>query len=244
MNRVEHIMGLPISVDLRDGDPSLVDEAFEWLREADARFSPFKSDSEVSRLGRGELSPDELTPDLVEVLDLCAWYEEATGGAFKLCLPGRGLDPCAVVKGWAVERAGEVLLGGGARNFCLNAGGDVFAAGEPTPGKPWRVGVRHPEDADKLCVVLAVRDGSVATSAFYERGEHIIDGRTGEPARGLLSLTVYAPDLTTADATATAAFAMGLEGVEWAAAQENCEVFAVTSDRRVMQTAGLPVEVC
>ncbi|TWP51130.1 FAD:protein FMN transferase [Lentzea tibetensis] len=244
MRRVEHIMGLPISVDLRDGDAELAEKAFEWLREADARFSPFKPDSEVSRLDRGELTSQELTPDLVEVLDLCAWYEQATGGAFKVRLPGRGLDPCAVVKGWAVERAGDVLLAGGARNFCLNAGGDVFASGEPEPGKPWRVGVRHPEEADKLCVVLAVRDGSVATSAFYERGQHIIDGRTGAPATGLLSLTVCAPDLTTADSTATAAFAMGAEGVEWAAAQENCEVFAVLEDRRVIQTAGLPVHLC
>jgi len=74
VRRVEHVMGLPISVDLRDGDAALVDLAFAWLIEADAQFSPFKPGSEVSRLDRGELTRDELTPDLVEVLSLCDWY--------------------------------------------------------------------------------------------------------------------------------------------------------------------------
>jgi thiamine biosynthesis lipoprotein len=108
-------------------------------------------------------------------------------------------------------------------------------------GGPWRVGVRHPERADRLCTVLEITDGAVATSARYERGDHILDGRTGRPATGLLSVTVVAPSLTEADATATAAFAMGAEGVEWAASREGCEVFAVDAKRRVLRTAGLPV---
>jgi thiamine biosynthesis lipoprotein len=89
--------------------------------------------------------------------------------------------------------------------------------------------------------VLELRDGAVATSARYERGDHIIDGRTGRPATGLLSMTVVAPTLTEADTVATAAFAMGTEGIEWAAARENCEVFAVDADRRVLRTDGFPV---
>ncbi len=237
-------MGLPISVDLVDREPELADaveRAFAWLRAADARFSPFRADSEVSRLDRGELAEDELSPDLAEVLGLCSSYEEATGGAFTARLPGRGLDPCAVVKGWAVQRAAGVLADAGARNFCVNAGGDVVTAGSPGGGRPWRVGVRHPDLADRVCVVLESRDGAVATSALYERGQHVRDGRTGLPARGLLSVTVVAPDLTTADATATAAFALGADGVAWAAARPGCEVFAVDSERRVLRTPALPV---
>jgi thiamine biosynthesis lipoprotein len=244
LRRVEHIMGFPISVDLRDSDASsqhAVDQAFEWLREADARFSPFHFDSEVSRLGRAELGPDELSPDLAHVIDLCDQYEESTGGAFTSWLPGGSFDPCAIVKGWAVQGAAEMLHDAGARRFCVNAGGDVVTFGEPEPGVPWRVGVRHPEHPDQLCVVLDMRDGAVATSAAYERGDHIIDGRTGRPARGLLSITVVAADLTTADAAATAAYAMGVEGIEWAAAQPGCSVFAVDSDRRVFRSPGLPI---
>ncbi|WP_055529378.1 FAD:protein FMN transferase [Streptomyces graminilatus] len=238
MRRVEHIMGFPISLLIEDEQvpAGTADAVFAWFHEVDARFSPFKPDSEVSRLDRGELASAELSADLTEVLGLCEEYRVATKGAFDVRLPGRGLDPCAVVKGWAVQRAADLLAAAGVRTFCLNAGGDVVAA-----GRPWRVGVRHPEYADRLCAVLEIAEGGVATSARYERGDHILDGRTGRPATGLLSLTVVAPTLTEADATATAAFAMGAEGIEWAAAREGCEVFAVDADRQVLRTPGLPV---
>jgi thiamine biosynthesis lipoprotein len=108
-------------------------------------------------------------------------------------------------------------------------------------GGPWRVGVRHPEAADQLCAVLELTEGAVATSARYERGDHIIDGRTGAVATGLDSLTIVAPSLTLADTVATAAFAMGREGVEWAAGRAGCEVFAVVAGGEVLRTAGVPV---
>lgn len=236
MRRVEHVMGFPVSVRIDDEDVpgAPVDALFAWLREVDARFSPFRPDSEVSRLDRGEVR--EPSPGLREVLDLCEEYRIATGGAFDARLPGRGLDPCAVVKGWSVQKGAELLRAAGARRFCLNAGGDVIAS-----GGPWRVGVRHPERADRLCAVLDLTDRAVATSARYERGDHILDGRTGRPATGLLGVTVVAPTLTEADTVATAAFALGVEGVGWAAAREHCEVFAVDAGRRVLRSAGFPV---
>lgn len=231
-------MGFPVSLRVDDeqiGEES-ADAVFTWLREVDARFSPFKADSEVRRLDRGEIARSEVSADLAEVLDLCEEYRVATGGAFDVRLPGRGLDPCAVVKGWSVQRAAELLKAAGARRFVLNAGGDVVAS-----GGPWRVGVRHPEQADKVCVVAELGDGAIATSARYERGDHIVDGRTGRPATGLLSLSVVAPSLTVADTVATAAFALGAEGVGWAAAREGCEVFAVDAEQRVLRTEGFPV---
>ncbi|MFD9000004.1 FAD:protein FMN transferase [Streptomyces sp. NPDC059582] len=238
MRRVEHVMGFPVSLRIDDErvPEGIGDTVFAWLREVDERFSPFKADSEVSRLDRGELSADTVSADLARVLGLCEEYRVATAGAFDVRLPGRGLDPCAVVKGWSVQRAAELLTGAGLTRFCLNAGGDVVTA-----GGPWRVGVRHPDTADRLCTVLEVTGGAVATSARYERGDHIVDGRTGRPATGLLSVTVVAPTLTEADAVATAAFALGEEGVEWAAARAGCEVYAVDAGRRVLRTPGLPV---
>lgn len=88
--------------------------------------------------------------------------------------------------------------------------------------------------------MVEITDGAVATSARYERGDHILDGRSGRPATGLLSVTVVAPSLTEADATATAAFALGREGVAWAAARPGCEVFAVDAEHRVQRTAASP----
>ncbi|MFF3499771.1 FAD:protein FMN transferase [Streptomyces sp. NPDC003247] len=237
MHRVEHVMGFPVSLRIDDeGDhDGPADAVFGWLREVDERFSPFKPGSEVSRYGRGELPAARISADLAEVIGLCEGYRAATGGAFDARLPGRGFDPCAVVKGWSVQRAAELLTAAGVRRFCLNAGGDVVVA-----GGPWRIGVRHPETADRLCTVLELTDGAVATSARYERGDHILDGRTGAPATGLLSVTVVAPTLTVADAVATAAFSLGAEGVEWAAGQEGCQLFAVDAGRRVLRTPGFP----
>ncbi|CAL9606588.1 FAD:protein FMN transferase [Streptomyces sp. enrichment culture] len=236
MRRVEHVMGFPVSVRIDDaGFPEApVDELFAWLREVDARFSPFRPDSEVSRLDRGEQA--EPGPELREVLDLCEEYRLATGGAFDVRPPGRRLDPCAVVKGWSVQRGAELLSAAGARRFCLNAGGDVVVS-----GGPWRVGVRHPEDAGRLCAVLDLTDRAVATSARYERGDHIVDARTGRPATGLLSMTVVAPTLTEADAVSTAAFALGPQGITWAASRPGCEVFAVNADGKVLRSEGFPV---
>jgi thiamine biosynthesis lipoprotein len=232
-------MGFPVSLRVDDEDVPVAraaDAVFAWLREVDARFSPFRADSEVSRYDRGDLERHELSDDLVEVLDLCEHYRLATGGAFDVRLPGRGLDPCAVVKGWSVQRAADLLTAAGAQRFVLNAGGDVVVS-----GGPWRVGVRHPEHADKLCTVLELTDAAVATSARYERGNHILDARTGHPATELHSLTVTAPTLTQADAAATAAFAMGAEGIEWAAELPGCEVFAVDAGGRVLRSEGFPV---
>jgi thiamine biosynthesis lipoprotein len=171
------------------------------------------------------------------VLEVCAEYEDRSGGAFRTRLPGYRFEPCAVVvKGWAVQRAADMLEFAGARNFCLKAGGDAVVRGEPTPGAAWQVGIRHPDIVDELCAVLVLRHGAVATSAA---NESIVDGRTGLPARELLSLTVISDDLGVADTTAVAAFAMGSAGVQWAAAEPGCEVFAVDAERRVFRSTGL-----
>ena len=144
----------------------------------------------MSRLDRGELSADGLSADLAEVLGLCEEYRIATGGAFDVRLPGRGLDPCAVVKGWSVQRAADLLTARRTRPGSASTPAVTWSSS----GGPWRVGVRHPYVADKVCAVLGLTDAAVATSARYERGDHILDGRTGLPGAGLDSVTVVAPD--------------------------------------------------
>jgi FAD:protein FMN transferase len=235
--RVEHIMGTAISIDLRDAgvEGDVIDTAFEWLRHVDARFSPYKPDSEISRLGRGELILDECHADVAEVLAFCEDLRRETDGVFNAWRSrsdGR-LDPSGVVKGWAVERAAELLEQAGARNFCINAGGDIVARGEPEAGRAWRIGIRHPGDASALAAVVRVSDLAVATSGNYERGDHIVDARTGSPARGLVSMTVAGPSLMLADAFATIGFAMGLEGIAWVASRPGYAAYAVTVDGRV-----------
>jgi thiamine biosynthesis lipoprotein len=233
--RVEHLMGMPVRVDVRDGsDMSAIDAVFAWLRFVDALFSTYRPRSQISRLGRGELARADAHPLVREVLDRCDELQVATGGAFDIHAPLPGaLDPSGFVKGWAVERAAALLAAGGARRFLVDAGGDVVLR-----GGPWRVGVRHPRWRDRLAAVLALSDCAVATSGAYERGRHIVDPRTGRPAAGALSVTVVGPDLGTADAYATAAFAMGAQGPAWTTTLGAYEALTIVAGDRVLASPG------
>jgi thiamine biosynthesis lipoprotein len=235
---VAAIMGTTVSIDVRDDVPlALLEAAAETLREHEARFSTYREDSEIKRVERGERPIADAHEDLREVLDACAVLRAESGGAFD-AWRGGSLDPSGYVKGWAAERAASVLRHGGATRFALNLGGDVICAGEAQPGKPWRIGVRHPSDAGRMALVLGIRDGAVATSGAYERGNHVVDARTGRAA-DWRSITVLAPDLATADAIATAALAMGEPGPSWAACRHGCEVAAIGQGDRLWTTAGL-----
>ncbi len=234
-------MGIPMSVDVRDsgaGVSELVERAFEVLRAADRRFSRFDPDSEVSRYARRQVPPAEVSADLREVLALAGRAWDESGGAFSVRRPDGTLDTDGVVKGWAAQRAADVLEGGGLLRFCLNAGGDVVVRGEPEPGRGWHVGIRDPADAGRTLAVLELRNGAVATSGTYERGAHIWDGRTGEAVSELVSASVVAADLCRADTLATSVLAMGRDGVSWAAAHGAVAVIAVTADGRTLTDRG------
>jgi thiamine biosynthesis lipoprotein len=230
-------MGIPMSVDVRDADeqtPEVVERAFGVLRAADRRFSRRDPDSEVSRFARGEVRPADVSADLREVLAIAGRAWEESAGAFSVRRPDGGLDTDGVVKGWAAQRAADVLGRAGLRRFCLNAGGDVVTRGEPEVGRGWHVGIRDPADPREFLAVLELRDGAVATSGTYERGAHVWDGRTGEAVSGLLSATVVASDLTTADVLATCVLALGPDGVPWAGAHGAAAVIAVGADGRIL----------
>jgi thiamine biosynthesis lipoprotein len=234
---VRQIMGMPIGIDLRDPDAIDLEPAFAWLREVDATFSTYREDSDISRLDRGELTVAGCHPDVDEVLTRCLALERATHGYFSVRATGR-LDPSGLVKGWAVAGAAERLATAGARSFCINAAGDIVTRGRPTPDCKWRVGIRHPEDVDRLAAVLAVEDVAVATSGQYEAEGHVVDPHTGRPPTGLLSVTVVGPDLASADAFATAAFAMGSDGPAWTTTLTGYDAMCITSDHRVVSTPG------
>ena len=234
LHRVEQIMGTAIDLDVRDTavSPAALEQAFEYLRGVDSQFSPYKPDSEVSRLIRGELEESACSDELTAVLALCDEVHRTTAGYFDIRAhrPDGRPDPTGLVKGWSLENAAGILEKAGGRNYCVNGGGDIVTRGEAAPGQPWRVGVRHPMIADKLATVLAVRDAAVATSGAYERGEHVRDPFTGGAPAGILSVTIVGPSLTYADAYATAAFAMGDAGLAWVAGLAGYEGCAITAD--------------
>ena len=233
-------MGTVVSFDLRGAAPSrgALERAVAWLHEVDARFSPYRPGSEVSRLADGTLSDRDTHADVRAVLAMCEAVRIDSDGAFdaRRWSPDGRLDPSGLVKGWAVQRAADELEAAGARDFAIAAGGDIVARGEPEPGRAWRVGVRHPGVADRVAAVLAASDLAVATSATYERGAHIRDPRSGAAPGGLQSVTVVGPSLTWADAYATAAFVLGMDGLGWVADHDGYGALAITADDRVVWT--------
>ena len=233
-------MGTVVTVDIRDIalPRAAVDAVIGWFHDVDHTFSTYRAESEISRLDRGELSEGECSPDVREVLGLCAEVERLSRGHFDIRYRGR-LDPSGLVKGWSVERAAGMLQAAGARCFFVGAGGDVVTRGRPLPGQLWRVGIRHPELAAQVAAVLQTGDLAIATSGTYERREHIVDPRTGGAPAKLLSMTVVGPSLTYADAFATAAYVMGEEGLQWVAGIGRYEALAITRDHRIVWTPGM-----
>lgn len=145
---------------------------------------------------------------------------EVQPGQARLSREGMAVGLGGIAKGWALDHAAAALEQAGYTAFSLSAGGQVLVRGQPQPGRPWRVGVRDPRGPEnEAFLVLGLERGSVSTSGDYERFfvvdgtryHHILDPRTGWPARGLRSATVLAPDATTADALSTAAMVLGPE---------------------------------
>ncbi|MDX6362215.1 FAD:protein FMN transferase [Streptomyces sp. NPDC058274] len=240
-------MGTVFSFDVRGGEPDAVraalDEAVAQLHRVDEVFSTYREDSQLSRLARGELSVEECDPEVAEVLGLGAEAERLSDGWFSTTYRGQ-LDPTGIVKGWAGERAARQLAAAGASGVSVNAGGDVQLYGVPGAQRPWRVGVSDPLRPGALAAVVSAAGAdelAVATSGTAERGAHIVDPRTGEPAvTDLLSVTVVSPRLTWADAWATAAFAMGSQQAPaWLESLPDVEALLITAGNEVRGTGGL-----
>ena len=215
--RLVHTMGTVISLDVRStrssGDlaPDL-DAAEAVLHQADAVFSPYRPESWISRLARRDVRPADLPPEVIEVLTICAEVESLTEGFFSARWRGDGtLDPTGLVKGWTAARASRVLTERGLPDHCVNAAGDLAIGGRPEAGRNWRVGVTDPRTPGSLLGVVdaAAGDQAVATSGVGERGRHVVDPRSGDPADGVLSATVVGPDPVIADGLATALVAAG-----------------------------------
>jgi FAD:protein FMN transferase len=242
LRHAEQVMGTVFSFDVPARAAPVLPEVLRWLHWVDATFSTYSGGSDVSRFGRGELTLAECAPELAEVIAECAVIEEQSDGYFT-AWPGGRFDPSGLVKGWSIERASNMLsaaakTGPSGTGHCVNGAGDMQCTGEPERGRPWRIGVAHPLRPSALAVIVAGRDFAVATSGTAERGAHIVNPHTGLQATELASVTVVGPRISTADAYATAAFAMGGAAREWAESLDGYEVFAVAPDGDSWQTSG------
>jgi thiamine biosynthesis lipoprotein len=232
-------MGTVFSFDIRTpGVPyQAVQEAICWLHEADARFSTYRPDSEISRIRRGELRLAEAHPDVRHVLARCDEAQAATDGWFSARATGV-LDPSGYVKGWAIERLSRLLEAAGSANHCVNGGGDVACVGRPAPGRGWRVGIADPlRPGALLHTVEGEGPFGVATSGIAERGTHVVDPHTGRRPAELASVTVVAGSVLEADVLATAALACGAGAARWLQRRE-AQAVVVHADGRVDSITG------
>ena len=209
----------------RDGARA-ADTVFAYFREVDDRFSPYKTDSETSRIGRREMPPSESSAEMQEVLRLSEETRRMTNGYFDVWFQGR-FDPSGLVKGWAISHAAGILDAEGFVSFSIEAGGDIETRGANDDGQPWLIGIRNPFDPSAIIHTVKLASQGIATSGTYIRGEHIYNPRTGGKANEIASLTVIGPDAYQADRFATAAFAMGRAGVEFVAGLDGLDAYMV-----------------
>jgi thiamine biosynthesis lipoprotein len=133
------------------------------------------------------------------------------------------LNLASIAKGYAVDKIAELIEHQGIKNFLVEIGGEVYAAGTRVDGQPWKIGINTPRpDAphDKVYKAITIRNKAFATSGDYrnffeingKRYSHIIDPRTGYPVdNGVVSVSVIAESCTFADGLATALMVMGSE---------------------------------
>ncbi len=230
---------MPVAVQIVDevADERWLDEVYGDFVALDEAFSPFRSESAVSRINRGELLEADSGQLVRQAMHLCRLYEQATNGYFSAWLGGT-FDPSGLVKGWAIDRATSILAQKGCRNFFVDAGGDVQVRGGRADGRPWRVGIRHPVSRDRVARVIEARDLAVATSGTYEKGDHILDPHTKTAVSRLISFTVIGPDILQADVYATAGFAMGDGGLGFIDRVPGYEAYAIDRNLIASWTSG------
>ena len=247
---VEQVMGMPVSIHLRGpgarlaGTESRVHAAYDELRAVDVLFSPFRPESDVSRIDRGELTVGAAHPLVGEVAALCDTARALTAGAFDAWRPdadGRlRFDPTGLVKGWAIQRVADHLAAGLDCDVSVTAGGDIAVRPGRVAG-PWRIGIEDPRDPSSVLAVVPLVAGGIATSGTTHRGRHLVDARTGSPVDEVLSVTVVGSSLLWADALATAAFVLGRDGLDLVETVAGYEALMV--DRHGFRpTSGLRVD--
>lgn len=145
-------------------------------------------------------------------------------------------------KGYAAEMARRVMQQNGVVSGVVNASGDLTAWGTQPDGKPWTVGIVHPDVADQPFSYMELPDGAVATSGNYEKYvvidgkkySHTIDPKTGWPVRGIKSVTVFSPNAEICDALATPVTILGVEyGIELINQLKGVECIIIDDDNRL-----------
>jgi len=147
---------------------------------------------------------------------------DSAAGTIHFARRGMRIDLGGIAKGYAVDQAMAVLRARGVKNALVDASGNMMSLGTPPASEHWRIGLRDPRDRVPYFARVWLDGDAISTSANYEqfvakdgkRYGHILDPRTGQPASGLLAVTVVAADATTTDSWDTPLYVLGLEAAK------------------------------
>ena len=184
-------------------------EAFFF--DVDDELSTFKETSSVTKLRQNKIKIEDVPEIVQEVWRGCLKAKELSFGAFDPWAVEGGFDPSGFVKGWAAEKAAEMLVAAGCDQVQVNAAGDIALRGN----EPWKIGIVNPDNKSEIIQVFEVTNENIATSGHYEKGAHIKDPHTGIIAIGAKSGTVIGPDGGICDALATALMVDGTDAAQW-----------------------------
>jgi len=240
---------MPITVEVADDTMTAAvieaafDSVYDYLTTVDETFSTYKDQSEIMRINRGELTLEHASEDMQTIFALAEQTRLETDGYFDIQHNGM-IDPSGIVKGWAIYNAADILHQHGFANYYVDAGGDIQAVGKNPDGEDWRVGIRNPFNLNEIVKVLAVRDAGIATSGTSIRGQHIYNPLSGAALNGALpsdeivSLTVIGANVYEADRFATAAFAMGRDGILFIEGLQGFEGYLIDRNGIATLTSG------
>ena len=223
MARVEReisVWGTEIFLDVSSGKLSeseinrIISGVEAFFFDVDDELSTFKESSSVSKIRQNKLRIDDAPEMVQEVWRGCLRARELTNGSFDPWSVEGGFDPSGFVKGWAAQRAANMLVSAGCESVQVNAAGDIALRGGFN-GAPWKIGVINPDNKSEIVQVFEIYDGNIATSGHYEKGAHIRDPHTGVIAIGAKSGTVIGPDGGLCDAFATALMVDGADAAQW-----------------------------
>ena len=238
MKDTKIIMGMPITVEIVDeATADDLNTVFIYLEQIDKKYSPYKKDSELSKINAG-LAKKYWSKEMTAVMRLCEETKRLTKGYFNIQNNDK-IDTSGLVKGWAIYNSYKLLKKRGLKNFYIEAGGDIQVLGENSDNRPWAVGIRNPFNIDEIIKVIKVKNKGVATSGTYIRGDHIYNPNSNnKEVNTVKSLTVIGPNIYEADRFATAAFAMGQQGIGFIESLDGFEGYMVDDKKTATLTSG------
>jgi thiamine biosynthesis lipoprotein len=241
MKQTRLMMGMPITIEIVDpqATAAVFDEVYDYFAHIDETFSTYKSTSEITAINDGTLVLADASAEMQVVFAMCEETKKETNGYFDIKTPNGKFDPSGLVKGWAIWNAAKLLEKKGLKNFYVDAGGDIQPHGHNADGKKWAVGIKNPFNAIENIKVMYVNTEGVATSGTYIRGLHIYNPRGGNaPVSDIVSLTVIGPNIHDADRFATAAFAMGVDGINFIERLRGYEGYIIDTKGVATMTTG------